>query len=178
MAGTCCLFELRAQGVPLKAGVAFFSEYIGGGRRPSNTGGNRVTKYISHAQTVTCAVLYSPNEKQEYALESGSSASQYFSGQQSSCPANTPAPITHLFALHRVRQLKRMVSTIITFVWWPQTCLQLVLRPPPPLSDGHCCICFSTQTYRVSQKLTEVWPLPFKIHFSAGRLNISPWILQ
>lgn len=87
-------------------------------------------------------------------LKNVSSASQYFSGQCSSCPANTPAPITHFFALHRVRQLKRMVSTIATFVWWPWTCLQLVLRPPPPLSGGHCCICFSTQKYRVSQKLT------------------------
>lgn len=37
--------------------------------------------------------------------------------QWSSHPARTPAPTTHLFALHRVRWLKRMVSAITTFVW-------------------------------------------------------------
>lgn len=110
------------------------------------------------------------------------SASQHFSGQWSSHPANTPAPITCFFALHRVRQLKRMVSTIATFVWWPSTCLQLVLRPPPPLFGGHCCTCFSTQKYRVSQKLTyrsvaSSFQDSFFLKDFAMR-NISPWILQ
>lgn len=184
LARACCLFELSAQVLTsvLKSGVTFFSECIRGIWGLSNTGGSRVTKYTSHAQTIACAVLYTPNEKQEHRLKNGSSASQHFSGQWSLYPANTPAQITHFFALHRVRQLKRMVSTIATFVWWPQTCLQLVPRPPPPLSDGHCCTCFSTQKYRVSQKLTyrsvaSSFQDSFFLKDFAMR-NSNPWILQ
>jgi len=72
--------------------------------------------------------------------------------QWSSRPASIPSPVTRVFALCRVRLLKRMVSTTTTFVWWLQTYLQLVPRPPPPLSGGQCCTCFSTRKYRVSPK--------------------------
>lgn len=131
VARACCLFEPKAQGVylftsVLKAGVAFFSEYTGGGWGPSNTGDNRVTKHITHAQTVAFAVLYSSNKKQEHLLKNWSSASLHLG--QRCCPLRYLPSKYHssnhpLFALHRVRQQKRMVSTIRTFVWLSQICL-------------------------------------------------------
>lgn len=98
-------------------------------------------------------------------------------------PSKYPSSNHPVFcSLHRARQLKRTVSTIGTFVWWPKTCLQLVLRPPPPLSGGHCCICFSTQKYRVSQKLTyRSVASSFQDSFFCKDFTIkssNPWILQ
>lgn len=165
VAGACCLsWEHKALTFVLKAGVAYISQDMGGDWWLSKTGDNRVTEvHLSHTDHCWwCALLShgtSRSAKMGIALLS-------ISLEQWPChPARTPAQVSHLFALHRVRRLKRTVSTITTFVRWLETCLQLVLRPPPLLSGGQFCTCFSTQKYRVSQKtgrgMTSFLQLPF-----------------